>query len=313
MDHNIVQHHPFANTKPGVESGSVNGDGNDFVSPSENELFYEGLLRSMEDIFRMNQRILFNREALEKDRLEEEKKRKKDAREKVRKLLLSYEKDSHKIPFWRHKLKGNSNPPEFLVLKGVKLLRVIIKALLLYCIRPYLFVMRRKRATRIAEREFLDRTLNAYAVSSDHYISRTIRIPLISVSNDDAVDFDFKAKSRFDFQNSVNKKKVIQLKVRVRNLIESIVASECPHDLVANLLVVMIDDGIYFRQSYLFECEKLLLDFDDLGAAFNTCPVIDKSIAMEEMSQNKNVYKIANRFVDITRSKMIIQNFLLIR
>ena len=273
--------------------------------------FYEDLLHKIEDMVNMNIRVLNDKEALEKKRLEEEKMKRKEAKDKVRSLLMRYERDHHtlKTPLWRHKLRGSIAPPPELVLRGKSLWRVITRALILLYIRPYLHIFNRKKATRVQEREFLERTLLIYSASCDHWIGKLVRIPLLSLDTEDLLDLDFHPKYSVTMFNYANTRRVLQLKVRIQSLVNAIVSSEVPNEIMENLLSLLVEDGNYFKKSFLFECEKHRLEFDKLGATQFMSPPIDHG----EDIQDPNVRLVGKVYVDISRSKMLIQNFLLIR
>lgn len=273
--------------------------------------FYEDLLHKIEDMVSMNMRVLNDKEALEKKRIEEEKVKRKEAKDRVRSLLMRYERDNHtlKTPLWRHKLRGSIAPPPELVLRGKSLWRVIARALILLYIRPHLHILNRKKATRIQEREFLERTLLLYSASCDHWIGKLVRIPLLSLDTEDLLDFDFHPRYSIAMMNYANSRRVLQLKVRIQSMVNALVSSEVPSEIMENLLSLLVEDGNYFKKSFLFECEKHRLEFDKLGATQFMSAPIDHG----ESIQDPNVRLVGKVYVDISKSKLLIQNFLLIR
>lgn len=270
--------------------------------------YLQGLVRSMDEMIHMNSEVLNDRKAMEKRRIEEEKNRRREANEKVRKILAKYEKDAQKMPLWKHRARGSMNPPPSVIIKGKSLFRAIAKTVLvLYC-KPYMHIYKRKKATRQAEREFLEKTLLLYSASCDKWIAKVVRIPLISLENDTSVDLDFKPHSMFDLFNAHNKRAAVQLKVRMVALIESLTESAVPPDIISNLLIILVDEGNYFKKDFLFDYEKEHLGFDQLGATKFVAPEVEGATA-----EGKLVKKIGRHFVDITRAKMLVQNYLLVR
>ena len=141
-------------------------------------------------------------------------------------------------------------------------------------------------------------------------MSKVVRLPLMSLIDDDSVDFEFNTKSRFDFLNDVNVKRVLQLKVRVKCLISGIVASTVSESIITNLLVTLIEDGNYFKKGFLFDCEKSCLDFDSLGATRLNCPEVEVG---SHKVVDKHIKCIGDFNIDISRAKMLIANFLIVR
>ena len=278
---------------------------------SSDSQFYQDLLHKIEDLLNMNIRVLNDKEAIEKRRLEEEKMKRKEAKDRVRTLLMKYERDNHtlKTPLWRHKLRGSIAPPPDMVLRGKSLWRVITRAIIFIFIRPYLHVINRKKATRIQEREFLERTLLLYGANCDHWIGRLVRIPLLSLDTEDFLDFDFHPRYSLSFLNYANSRRVLQLKVRIQSMVNALVSSEVPSEIMEHLLSLLVEDGNYFKKSFLFDCERRRLEFDKLGATQFMSAPLDRG----EDIKDPNVLLVGKFYVDISRSKMLIQNYLLVR
>ena len=293
-----------------LEYVELSKDTSDEVLPTDTN-FYEELLHQIEDMVNLNIRILNDKEAIEKKRLEEEKLKRKEAKDKVRSWLMKYERDHQalKIPLWRHKLRGSVAPPPDMILRGKSLWRVLTRALILIYIRPFLHILNRKKATRLQEREFLERTLLLYAASCDHWMGKLVRIPLLSLDTEDLLDFDFHPRYTLKMFNYSNTRRVLQLKVRIQSIVHSITSSEIPLEIMDNLLCLLVEDGNYFKKSFLFECEKRRLEFDKLGATQFMSTPIDHG----EVIQDPNVKLVGKVHIDITKSKMLIQNFLLVR
>jgi hypothetical protein len=55
---------------------------------------------------------------------------------------------------------------------------------------------------------------------------------------------------------------MIQLKVRVKAIVQNIVKAGLPPPHVTKFLGVLIEDGHYFKKEFFFESEKRLLDFN---------------------------------------------------
>jgi hypothetical protein len=208
--------------------------------------YYTTLMKSMDDLINLNNQMLDDREAIEKRRKLEEKVNRQEAKDRVRSLLARYEQDhiQARLPLWKHKLRGNSTPKSELLIGGKSLFRTIVKSMMIVLIRPYLHVMNRKRATRTQERDLLEKTLMLYGNTCDSWISQLVKISVQSIDCEESVDFEFRPKTRFTslFSNK-NILKVLQLKVRVKSLIESITTSIVPTEIIENLLHVLIEDG----------------------------------------------------------------------
>lgn len=58
------------------------------------------------------------------------------------------------------------------------------------------------------------------------------------------------------------RKRMIQLKVRVKAIVQNIVNAGLPPPHVTKFLGLLIEDGHYFKKDFFFESEKQLLDFN---------------------------------------------------
>ena len=220
-----------------------------------------------------------------------------EAKQRIRKLMKRAERHHQKMPLWRHKLKGVSNPPPEAILKGKALLRVVVKAVIVILLRPMLLTRRLRAKVRDKEEEDFDRDLKAYI---DHYsglVGKQVKVPLSSLEHDTSLDLDLRG-----LRGEALKQRVMQLKVRVKGIVTCLVEQELPplthyvsatgasltaaaaaaaraaaakgeseseieeHDNpLITFLLRLIEDGNYFPPSYLTETERAVLDFDKLG------------------------------------------------
>jgi hypothetical protein len=86
------------------------------------------------------------------------------------------------MPLWRHKLNGRPDPPKETILKGVRLLRLIVRAVLILFIKPNLSILRRKLNARENERKDLQKSLKLVAESFDDWLGKLVQLPVSSVA-----------------------------------------------------------------------------------------------------------------------------------
>jgi hypothetical protein len=175
-------------------------------------------------------------------------------------------------------------------------------------------IKKRNLATKSANREDLSRTINLYSEACDAWLGKLVKVPLISLDQDPSLDFTLTEMVRL----LPLKHRMLQLKVRVKTIVESIVNSENPPDHIINFLVTLVDDGNYFKSGFLYKFEKNFLEFNEMGATRNMCYIIPNNDSIEDKEKNKNNHIIyvgdkIKRRIDATRIRIIIRDFIMIR
>ena len=125
----------------------------------------------------MNEKVDESEKMRRKKRSDEIKKRK----QKISELVKSVERKIEKMPMWKHRLRGEWNPPESAVFKGAALFKTIAWSCTVLILRPLLSIKKRKLATRDRERADLEKTLSLYAETCDAWLAKSIKVPFISI------------------------------------------------------------------------------------------------------------------------------------
>jgi hypothetical protein len=104
------------------------------------------------------------------------------AKRKVDQLIKISANAPAVMPLWRHKLNGRLDPPPETILKGKRLLRLIVRVVLYMFVRPTVAVMRRKLNAREVDRKDLQKTLKLLAGSFDDWLGKLVQLPVTSVA-----------------------------------------------------------------------------------------------------------------------------------
>lgn len=215
------------------------------------------------------------------------------------------------MPLWRHRMKGRFNPPPRLILRGKRLFQVIVWGVIIFYARPYASMLRVKRKSRDRSRVELKKNITMLADGCNDWFGQLIRVTLSSMENDPSLDFE-PTDSFTSNRNKPLKQRLLQLKIRVKAIIDSITNSELPAHFV-EILVTTIDDGNYFFKEFLFEYEDKLLEYDILGGTRNM-------LILPRMNYNYNgkpkiLYEVgkSRMQIDVKRARTIIQNLILIK
>lgn len=195
----------------------------------------------------------------------------------------------------------------------MNILLSILGIIALY-IRPKLNIKKRNLVSKTANREDLSRTINLYSDACDAWLGKLIKVPLLSLDQDPSLDFTLIEMVRLQ----PLKHRMLQLKVRVKTIVESIVNSEKPHDHIINFLVKLVDDGNYFKSGFLYNFEKKIFEFNEMGATRNMCYIIPNNDNNKDKEKNKNRHIIyvgdkIKRRIDATRIKILVRDFIMIR
>lgn len=86
-----------------------------------------------------------------------------------------------------------------------------------------------------------------FADGCDDWLGKLIKVTLVSVENDSTLDFE-PTDSFVHNRNMPLKQRMLQLKIRIKSIIDAITTTELPNHFV-ELLVAMIDDGNYFSKN----------------------------------------------------------------
>lgn len=215
----------------------------------------------------------------------------------------------NKIPRWKHKLHGNINPSRSEIVGGKGLLRAIAWGIIVLMIRNRIFVRKRKFLIREKQMSELKLNLAFYADSCSAWFAKLVNVPFVSIENDSYLDFAQNRKKKLP--EKVANLKLIQFKVRLRAVVSNITQS-LPPDYIIDFLTTFADDGIYFSDSYLWDCEKIGLNFDEYGA---TVEMLSRSntTSYDRDDSAGNEALTGNETLEYSRVKMMIKNFLIIR
>ena len=113
------------------------------------------------------------------------------------------------------------------------------------------------------------------------------------------------------------------MKVRVKAIASNISKSPMPSSVLTDFLTVLIIDGNYFPDDFLWDCELRNLEFDGLGGTRNMLPT-KAARGMQEVLTGEDWYptiqftKVNNTIgleviVKIKRAMMILQNIIFLR
>jgi len=257
-----------------------------------------------------NKSILAPKIDTDKEKLET--KVSKDAERKRYKAVLESRDESHDVmPMWRHRMRGRFNPPPSLVLKGKRLFIVVVWGIIIFYARPYTCVMREKKKNRDRNTVELKKNITMFADGCDDWLGQLVRVTISSVENDTSLDFE-PTDSFVNNRNMPLKQRILQLKIRVKSIIDSITSSQLPSHFI-ELLVSMIDDGNYFFKEFLFEYETKLLDFDSLGGTRNML-ILPRS-DYNYNGKPKVLFEVGfgRSRIDALKGRTLIQNFILIK
>jgi hypothetical protein len=236
----------------------------------------------------------------------EENLRRKEIKDKINSLLQQYDKSNDRIPMWRHRMRGNFMPRPEQVLKGKALFRGIALAVYVFYAKPMVQVLVKKREKRSAEEENFSKTLLLFRDACNSWMAKLNRLPIQSIQQDMTLDFN---PHQHDKAESF-RKRMIQLKVRVKAVVTNIVQAGLPPPHVAKFLGVLIEDGHYFKKDFFFDSEKRKLDFNSLGA---TRAMLQPLPEGSNDHTPENVMTIKGKLYNIERPRLLIRNFLLIK
>jgi hypothetical protein len=235
-----------------------------------------------------------------------------DAEKKRYRAVLESRDESHDVmPMWRHRMRGRFNPPPSLVLKGKRLFIVVVWGIIIFYARPYTCVLREKKKNRDRNTVELKKNITMFADGCDDWLGQLVRVTISSVENDTSLDFE-PTDSFVNNRNMPLKQRILQLKIRVKSIIDSITSSQLPSHFI-DLLVSMIDDGNYFFKEFLFEYETKLLDFDSLGGTRNML-ILPRS-DYNYNGKPKVLFEVGfgRSRIDALKGRTLIQNFILIK
>ena len=132
---------------------------------------------------------------------------------------------------------------------------------------------------------------------------------------------------------------MMQLKVRYKSTILSLIESEMPSELLTKFFISLTNDENYFYESFLYPCEIKSMEFTDLGATMNMVATnpdpdpdpnrmgtdSDEVRAFEELADANsvdngigklNVDDVTVQDIDLklyTRVRMLLMNFIFLR
>jgi hypothetical protein len=190
-----------------------------------------------------------------------------ERRKKLRELLAlkELEGDCVRLPLWKHKLNGEFDPPAAHIFKGKLLFQIIVKSLIVMYIHPISVIKRRRIDMRDRERIDLARTMTLYADATKAWLGKCVKAPLATLEQDISLDFEPRPYPLEDTQ--MFQHRMMQLKVRIKCIMQGLTSAEMPPDNITDFLVTLIDEDNYFPDDYLFGYERDRMEFDSLGGA----------------------------------------------
>lgn len=142
----------------------------------------------------------------------------------------------------------------------------------------------KKLSTRDEEQQDINNMMNLYFDSTRAWLSKIVRLPVISVLQEPKLDFErivLKKKTNrasLLFNSNTDKMLMIKMRVRVKGIIDAIIKSTEKKKLpqsIANFLKRMTTDGVYFPKDYLFPQEHQVLEFNRFGATIQMAKDFD--------------------------------------
>lgn len=242
-----------------------------------------------------------------------------EAKNRMRKLMQRAEKHFQKLPLWRHRLKGVRDPPPEAVLKGKALFRGIAKAVICLLLRPKLTILRRRAQFRAKETAELAKDMVAYSEFVCAWLGRTAKVPLSSAEQDATLDLDPRPVGP---GSATGKQRLMHLKVRVKGVVSALVDAPMPLEHICKFLVMLMEDNNYFPVGYLSEEQRSVLEFSDLGGTRNMLLAVGDELnaaeppptLLEGMKRREHLMGAKkDRRVDVTRARMVLVDYLLVR
>ncbi len=176
---------------------------------------YSAFVHDLDSKIEYNSKLLLRDklQSLPKDQQLQRAKREesKQSRQNIE-LLLKKQQSSYKLPLWRHKLLGYSDPPKILILGGARLLRCIVRTLISLIIRPALASHHREMEKREIYRKEFDKTVLLILDTLGDWLGKAIQLPVSSIVHDDSIDFS--VNNGFVGTGLPFRSRAIQLKVR---------------------------------------------------------------------------------------------------
>lgn len=273
---------------------------------------------------------------------------KKINKQMIKSLVQASEED-FRIPLWRHHLRGQINPDPALIMKPLTIFKCVGWAMLSLICYPQVAIKRRRLATREHQRDDLAGTLVLYQESMGQWIGKLLKPVLQSITQDTSLDFHL---SNEELQQPISKRnraggskilttqqKILQLKVRVKYIVSTITgnsstsssntsssdgAAACmPPPHLTKFLASLTEDGLYFKDHFLYDCEKECLEFDSYGATKGLVKILDSppiqlvtnlaDNANPSTSTKGNIINVRDEWLDVSLFRIFLKNFLFIR
>jgi hypothetical protein len=307
-----------------VSSSSESAGTNKTTGGSSNPRAFDGMETQVNEtvsdlITKLNSLINKNKSALDKkyaptsssapgnDAVEIDKYKKEHDRTRKNMLALMDSIDSYNssdpqstinklLPRWKHRLIGNTRPLPSEVLGGIRLFRVVARAVMVVMIRPRLAIRRRKLRVKDRQMSDLSRKIQFLADLCCSWLGKSVNVPFISIEHvrpimfyrtyfanvtfavctqDSHVDFSFVGYSTESSllgsllcvgsgSNAALAQKILQLRVRVSAILRNITSSGLPPDHILEFLVTLTEDNNYFTDEMLWDHERAALQFDEL-------------------------------------------------
>ena len=180
-------------------------------------------------------------------------------------------------PRYRWRMEGADMKAldESLVLKGKALLRAFFVYPIMFC-QGLKTLARRTKEENIKECKM---ALSNFHDSATPWLVRVLKVPIGSILVDRELNFDMRPFA--DPRRQQLNRNFVQMNVRVKAIVESLVASEPPLQLIKCLYKLMLDKGhknshrTYFPDDFLFQCEIRDLKTQGYGASKDVFELTD--------------------------------------
>ena len=182
-----------------------------------------------------------------------ERRKRKEAKDLIQGLLRN--KKAYKMPRWRHMVKGNRTPTPDVLMKGISLFRMAGRLVLYMIAKPWLAVKKKREETKAKQMTMLNKTIMMYTDSTNDWLGRLVKVPLASIVRSPSLNL---ASSREHV--------MMQLKICCQTFTSLIASSGKPPEFLQDFFALLVLDGNYYPDGFLFDYEKELMAFDQFGA-----------------------------------------------
>ena len=155
-------------------------------------------------------------------------------------------------------------------------------------------VEREDLANKRRKRMAFSRNINLCTEVLSVYFGKTCRTPIMSIERDESLLFDLLEPSKAGRRPDAKamRARVMQIKVRVNAIVNSIVSNELPDEVYA-FMCSLLDDGNTMPENFLYQWERERLTFDENDQTVAMLPVLNDSDfnAAPPPPEDKNVLR----------------------